>query len=432
MVHEILSSGLPMLNRRVFSIRSLIVGLSFLLSGAGNACRAEEPLIESRIDLFRGGDGKYAIYRIPGMVVTAKGTVLVYCEARRTASSDWGDIDILMRRSADGGKNFDEPVRIASVDGPKPKNPVAAKQGLGKEGEVTYNNPVMIAEPDGKVHLLFCLEYCRCFLSHSDDDGVTWSPAEEITNAFEPYRPEYDWKVLATGPGHGIAMHSGRLVVPVWLSTGTGGHAHRPSAVSVIVSDDHGQHWTRGPIVVGTTELTPNPSETVAAELSDGALLLSIRNESARYHRLLSRSQNGFDGWSTPAFHPQLFEPICMAGLFSVGHDNRRVLIHVGPDSSDAAPPDKPIQEVVKGGGKSLPRRNLSLQVSRDDGAGWSNRVVLEPGRAGYNDLAWHPSGAVLCLFESGYKDADGKEHGGQLTLLRLPLSKVLAETMPK
>jgi sialidase-1 len=393
---------------------------------------AAEPLSESRIDLFRGGDGHYELYRIPGIVVTAKGTVIVYCEARKNAASDWGDIDILMRRSVDGGQTFAEPVRIADVPGPKSKNPVAAAKNLGKAGEVTYNNPVMIAEPDGRLHLLFCLEYFRCFLSHSDDDGVTWSPAEEITKAFEAFRPEYDWKVLATGPGHGVAMQSGRLVVPVWLSTGTGGHAHRPSSVSVIVSDDHGQNWMRGPIIVATTDQTPNPSETVAAELSDGSLLLSVRNESARHRRLLSRSSNGFDNWSAPTFHPQLFEPICMAGLLSVAHDNRRVLIHVGPDSSDAAPPLKPINEVVTGGGKSLPRRNLSLQVSRDDAGSWSERVALEPGRSGYCDLAWHPSGAVLCLFESGFKDAAGKDRGGQLTLLRLPLPRVLDATMPR
>ncbi len=172
-----------------------------------------------------------------------------------------GGIDILMRRSVDGGQTFAEPVQIADVPGPKTKNPVAAAKNLGKADEVTYNNPVMIAEPDGRLHLLFCLEYFRCFLSHSDDDGVTWSPVEEITKAFEAFRPEYDWKVLATGPGHGVAMQSGRLVVPVWLSTGTGGHAHRPSSVSVIVSDDHGQNWMRGPIIVPTTDQTPNPSE---------------------------------------------------------------------------------------------------------------------------------------------------------------------------
>ena len=254
-------------------------------------------VVQSRLDLFRGGDGAYELYRIPGLVVTTRGTVIVYCEARKRAASDWGPIDIVMRRSVDGGQTFSLPTAIADVPGPKPKHPVALEKNLAIEGEVTYHNPVMIAEPDGSLHLLFCLEYMRCFITHSSDDGVTWCPPEEITQTFEPFRPEYHWKVLATGPGHGIAMTSGRLVIPVWLSTGTGGHAHRPSAVSVIASDDHGRSWMRGPIIATTTDEAPNPSETIAAERSDGSLLLSIRNESPRHRRLLTRSANGFDGW---------------------------------------------------------------------------------------------------------------------------------------
>ena len=222
--------------------------------------------------------------------MTAKGTVIAYCEARKKAANDWGTIDLLMRRSVDGGRTFSLPVMIAEVPGPKAKNPLALEKKLAVEGEVTYNNPVMIAETDGSLHLLYCLEYMRCFMTHSTDDGVTWSPPEEITKAFEPFRHEYDWKVLATGPGHGIAMTSGRLVVPVWLSTGTGAHAHRPSAVSVIVSDDHGRNWMRGPIIANTTEATPNPSETIAAERSNGSLLLSIRNESSKHLRLVSQT----------------------------------------------------------------------------------------------------------------------------------------------
>ena len=224
-------------------------------------------------------------------------------------------------------------------------------------------------------------------------------------------------------------MTSGRLVVPVWLSTGTGGHAHRPSAVSLIVSDDHGRSWMRGPMIVGTTEETPNPSETVAAELSDGSLFLSIRNESIRHRRLVTRSTNGFDRWSVPEFHSQLFEPICMAGLLGVRCENRVHLIYTAPDSSDEAPPARPAQELMKGGGKSLPRRNLSLRVSRDEGGNWSPSVILDPGVSGYSDLAFHPDGSVLCLFESGFKDIEGNVQGGQLTLLRMGLSEILNAT---
>ena len=143
---------------RLFCVTSLWAACCV---GVSTVLRADEAtIVASRLDLFRGGDGAYEKYRIPGVVVSAKGTVIVYCEGRKRASSDWGPIDILLRRSTDGGQTFSLPVTVADVPGHKAKNPVAVQQNLAVEGEVTYNNPVMIAEPDGKLHLLFCLNTC--------------------------------------------------------------------------------------------------------------------------------------------------------------------------------------------------------------------------------------------------------------------------------
>src|SRR5204863_4843812 len=131
--------------------------------------------------------------------------------------SDWDAIDILLRRSPDDGKTWSEPKRVADVPGPKAKNPAALALKFVNPEDVTCNNPVLIAGRDGAVHFLFCLEYQRCFYTRSDDDGQTFSKPVEITPAFEKFRKDYDWKVLATGPNHGIQLRSGRLLVPVWL-----------------------------------------------------------------------------------------------------------------------------------------------------------------------------------------------------------------------
>ena len=238
------------LAERVISLllRSLVV-LHLL---ACSEAFAGEPFIE-KIDLFQAGQGGYAVYHIPGIVVTAKGSVLAWCEARKKGG-DWDDIRILLRRSTDDGKAWSEPKSIADVPGPKAKNPFS----LGVKGvnpdDVTYNNPVLIADRDGTVHCLFCLEYMRCFYMRSADDGVTWSVPVEITAAFEDFHKTYAWKVLATGPDHSIQLKSGRLIVPVWLSTGTGGNAHRPSVTATIFSDDQGRSWHAGEIAVPCTE----------------------------------------------------------------------------------------------------------------------------------------------------------------------------------
>ncbi len=259
---------------------------------------AAAPLLEKTV-LFTAGQDGYALYRIPGIVVTTRGTVLAYCEARRTGKSDWDTIDVMLRRSTDGGKTWSPRQRIANVPGPKVKNPVALAQKLASPDDVTYHNALAIAEANGTVQFLFCLEYSRCFRLQSDDDGLTWSAPVEITGVFEKFRPEYDWKVIATGPAHGIELKNGRLLVPVWMSTGTGGHAHRPSVTATIYSDDHGRTWQRGDIAVPNTPDWIFPNETVAVQLADGRVLLNVRSESKasrRHHHHQSR-------WRDPLVH---------------------------------------------------------------------------------------------------------------------------------
>ena len=64
--------------------------LASILVATPSAVPAAEPLLE-KTDVFTARTGDYATYRIPGIVVTAKGTLLAYCEARKTSKSDWGD-----------------------------------------------------------------------------------------------------------------------------------------------------------------------------------------------------------------------------------------------------------------------------------------------------------------------------------------------------
>src|SRR3954451_22156532 len=184
--------------RFYFSIAGT-VALSLIFTAAGFAA---EPVLE-KIDLWKSGEGGYKIYRIPGIIVTKAGTILAYTEARRFTGGDWDSIDIVMRRSTDGGKMF-SPQRVIAHSPDVPRSSVALERKQGKPDDVTYDNPVMIADRNGAVHVLFCREYMRVFYLRSDDDGQTFSNAVDITSALDQYRPEYAWRVVATGPGHGI------------------------------------------------------------------------------------------------------------------------------------------------------------------------------------------------------------------------------------
>ena len=385
------------------------------LFSVGMSAFAAEPFIEKQ-DLFRvGEDPAYNIYHIPGVVVTAKGTVLAWCEARKrpAGASDWDDIRILLRRSTDDGKTFSPPKSIVDVEGPKEKNPFALKIKSVDRNDVTYNNPVLIADRDGTVHMLFCLEYMRVFYQHSTDDGVSWSKPTEITATFEAFRTNYDWKVLATGPNHSIQLRSGRLIVPVWLSTGTGGNAHRPSVTATIYSDDGGKTWHAGDIAVPNTDEWINPNETIAVELSDGRVMLNVRNESKAHRRLVTISPNGATGWSTPKFDDTLLEPICMAGLVRYRHGEDNLLLFSNPHNLARA--DGKIEP-----GKSRDRRNVTVKLSRDDGQTWLPGRAIEPGASSYSDIAVTPTGTILCFYGRGPKPGFA---GTALTLARFNLT---------
>jgi sialidase-1 len=370
------------------------------------------------VDLFEARKGGYALYRIPTIVTSPGGAVLVFCEARSSSGGDWGSIDLLMRCSPDGGTTWQEPRKIAEAPPDAVKSEVAVEQKLGKGGGFVVGNPVAISDPvERVVHLLYCIEYARCFYTRSNDDGKTFSKPVEITSAFEAFRKDYSWRVLATGPGHAIRLSSGRLVVPVWLSTaasGAKGHGHRPSCVATVYSDDAGQTWKAGDIVVNDPHPI-NPSESTVAQLGDGRVMINFRHEgeldapAAKDRptwRGISISGDGASGWSKHWLDRGLAEPICMGSLLRVGSGESARLLFSNPDNS-----------------KDHRRRNLTIHISSDDGKIWSDKRVIDPDVSGYSDLAPAPDGkSVFCFYERGSMTDERHNDIAALTLVRVNL----------
>lgn len=362
-------------------------GIALLLAAVARA----EPVMEN-IDLWEADKGGYLMYRIPALVATPKGTLLAWCEARKTAG-DWAHIDILFRRSTDGGRSWSESRRFVEPPENVEKNPVAFERGGGKAGEITTNNPCAIVDHEsGVVHFLYCVEYARCFYIRSDDDGVTWSKPVEITDTFAAFSEQYRWRVLATGPGHGLKLthgpHRGRLLVPVWLSVGTAGNGHRPNRIASIYSDDQGKTWKAGQIIA-MLDGTDSMNETEGVQLADGRVMFSIRNYHPRRRRAVAYSVDGATNWSAPAFDEGLFDPICMASI--VRYDDKRILFS-NPDSRDTQ----------TAGDKHARRANVTVKLSRDEGKTWPVARAIEPGTSGYSDLAVAPDGTIFCLYERG------------------------------
>lgn len=306
--------------------------------------------------LETSGENGYWEYRIPGVIVTDKGNIIVYYEARH--GGDNGIIDIMMKKSCDGGLTWSDRKIIFSG-----------------EDKYTSNNPVMI--PDGdKIHFICMRDYTYCFYRTSTDEGETWSDAEDITYAFDlhEHRGRIPRTVIAAGPGHGIRLHWGRLVFPVWIAYNPGDvHSHKPSVASTVTSNDGGKTWKLGEILNPYYVL--NPNESCICELPTGEVIINMRNETNIKYRCTAKSINGSWRWSKPEYNADLPDPICAGGMCS--YDDK--VLFTNCDSKNG-------------------RVNLTLKRSSDFGKTWPEALAYEKD-GGYSDVNYDPVRKQAVIF---------------------------------
>lgn len=313
-------------------------------------------------------DETYTNYRIPGMVITKAGTILIYFEARRTAS-DWAHMDILLFRSEDGGKTFSEPMILAQGSGEFP----------------TVNNPVCIVGNDGILHFIYCRNYSvnggDVFCLRSEDDGRSWS---EPVNIMASTEPEYH-NAFAAGPCHGICLLDGTLLVPVWMVPKEAGKeltSHHPAVVSTLYSRDNGQSWQLGEKIFPSGECS-DPNETQAAQLSDGRIWLNARSTGLGC-RAVTVGDTGWSNWAPLKKESLMIDPTCCGSVTTAQWKGQQVLLTVNC-------------------AHTRERVNLTCRASLDDGKTWPYALVVDPGDAGYADIAAAPDGTVYVLYEQKY-----------------------------
>ena len=309
------------------------------------------------VNVFVSGREGYHTYRIPSLAVSKAGTVLAFCEGRRDSMSDFGDIDLLLRRSLDDGQTW-EPRQIVWGD-----------------GDSTIGNPCPIVDQStGTIWLLFCRNNDRVFVTHSTDDGQNWATPTDITRGLK--RPE--WGPVGTGPGHGTQLRGGRLLAPCWAYRP---EYERPGDTFCFYSDDHGATWKLGDIV-GVIDWG---DECQAVETEDNVVYLSIRaGDNAK--RAFAWSRDGGETWSDVRWHEDVPEPASCQGSVIRLTDRR---VH-----------DKDRVVMVNPAGPT--REKLTLRLSYDECRTWTAGKVLHPGPAAYSDLCVLPDLTLACFYEAG------------------------------
>ena len=315
-------------------------------------------------DLFVGGTEGYHTYRIPALVVTSKGSVLAICEGRKTSRADHGDVDLVCRRSVDGGKTWG-PLRLIHEQG-------------GTE-KITVGNPCPVVDRlQGAIWLPFTRDNTDVLLTVSYDDGQTWKKPRDIT----PSVKHKDWTWYATGPGNGIQLtrgtYAGRLVIPCDHRVRNISDRRKSTRSHVIFSDDHGQTWKRG----GATEFLMN--ECAVVERIDGKLLLNMRSNRGRHCRGVAISDDGGLSWSRCRDARILVEPVCQASMIRYSwptDQSRSRVLFLNPASASS-------------------RQELTLRISYDEGCSWPVTRVLYAQSAAYSSLASLQNRKLGVLFE--------------------------------
>ncbi|MEJ3748807.1 exo-alpha-sialidase [Actinomycetes bacterium KLBMP 9797] len=320
-----------------------------------------------------------ASYHVHALTALPDDTVLA-CTEGRYENCDAGPHDLLLRRSTDGGATW-TPTQtlVAAVNGECWANPTFVVDQVTREVFLFYN---LCVRMPGNTSC--SADSSTMYVISSTDSGATWSAPRDISALFDHF--PYNWAMHGPGPGHGIQLDNGRLLLTVSHRTIITGvpASDRNYGVSCVYSDDHGRTWLSGdavPMGVGY----PTVGEARLVQRADGTILMNSRAGSgSNWSRSVTVSEDRGVTWSVPRLDDG-------AGLFN-GCDAGLLRFTGGPRSAA-------VNRIVFSRPDAPMRWNMTVSVSYDEGYSFRYSRVVNPNRSFYSDLTRLSDGTIILLY---------------------------------
>lgn len=320
------------------------------------------------VPYYSGLQGYYS-FRIPSIIKTET-ALIAFAEGRKNSTSDFGDIDLVYRRSLDEGKSWGPLHLLFDQDTMAVQNPTPIYVSSENKIVLLFNTTTL-SEHDVLNKDYDLQDERKAFVTSSTDNGITWEPPKDITRQVK----HRNWRWHAIGPVHGIELklgkHKERLIAPVAISIGKGNKVY---TMTLVYSDDKGENWHIG-AVDENLEDGVLANETTIAELADGSIYVNTRDQyggSLDKNRGETYSYDGGLSFSGSIIESDKFpSPIVQSALlrWSFANDNsKNILLFSTPSHVDK-------------------RLDLVVMVSFDESKNWQHLFKIHDGSSAYSDM---------------------------------------------
>ncbi len=317
----------------------------------------------------------YKSFRIPAIIQLKNGQLLAFAEGRVNGAGDFGDVNLVLKRSTDQGKTWSALTTIVDNASLQAGNPAPVLDLLDPRFP---NGKLFLFYNTGNNHEAEVRKgkgLREVWFISSTDGGYSWSvPTNITTHVHHPNQPltntlynsAEDWRSYANTPGHAIQLvhgkNKGRIYVIANHSAGPPQKHFTDYDVHGYYSDDHGNTFH-----LSSNLNLPGSNEAMAAELQDGRLMINARNQKADpRERIVALSSNGGITWDTTFYDRNLPDPICQGSILSLTLNKNKHALAVCNNNH----PQK--------------RDNLTLRISYDNGITWNKSFVINVSKDGY------------------------------------------------